>query len=190
MRMDLGHMEMHKIIQIISILLPSFLFSQTYTYNQVGHLVGVEYSDNKSISYGYDKSGNVLNVVPTIVDETDTDGDGISDSIDSDDDNDGVKDSQDAFPLDVSESVDTDGDGIGNNADSDDDNDGMSDVDEVRYGFNPLDASDAGIDADGDGVSNVIEIGVGSNPKDLNQTPIWVPISIDDITSFTPYFKK
>ena len=42
----------------------------------------------------------------------------------TDDDGDGVADSQDAFPLDSTESVDTDGDGVGDNADSDDDGDG------------------------------------------------------------------
>jgi hypothetical protein len=55
---------------------------------------------------------------------------------DSDDDNDGVLDSDDAFPLDATESVDTDSDGIGNNADTDDDNDGILDSDDPF----PLDA--------------------------------------------------
>ena len=53
---------------------------------------------------------------------TDTDNDGVDNSADADDDNDGVLDVNDAFPLDVSESVDTDSDGVGNNADNDDDN--------------------------------------------------------------------
>jgi len=46
----------------------------------------------------------------------DTDGDGISDDVDTDDDGDGVADAKDAFPLDAKESVDTDSDGTGNNA--------------------------------------------------------------------------
>lgn len=41
--------------------------------------------------------------------QTNTDGDGQGDACDADDDNDGVDDSQDAFPLDPTESVDTDG---------------------------------------------------------------------------------
>ena len=58
----------------------------------------------------------------------DTDGDGISDLLDTDDDNDGVEDAKDAFSLNKDESVDTDGDGIGNNADTDDDGDGLADT--------------------------------------------------------------
>jgi hypothetical protein len=66
------------------------------------------------------------------------DGDSAGDACDFDDDNDGVPDTQDAFPLDASESLDTDGDRIGNNADLDDDNDGVSDDDEIAAGRNPL----------------------------------------------------
>jgi hypothetical protein len=62
--------------------------------------------------------------VPVEDEVPDTDGDGLADTVDPDDDNDGVRDGDDTFPLDGSESVDTDGDGIGNNADTDDDGDG------------------------------------------------------------------
>ncbi len=55
---------------------------------------------------------------PRFVDETDTDGDTIPDSIDDDDDNDGVLDVDDAFPLDPTEWDDSDGDGIGDNSDA------------------------------------------------------------------------
>ena len=48
-----------------------------------------------------------------------------------------MADTNDAFPLDASESVDTDLDGIGNNADTDDDNDGVADANDAF----PLDAS-------------------------------------------------
>ncbi|MFL2526360.1 MAG: hypothetical protein ACJ0Q3_02615 [Candidatus Azotimanducaceae bacterium] len=58
----------------------------------------------------------------------DTDGDGISDLLDTDDDNDGVEDSKDAFSLNKDESVDTDGDNTGNNADTDDDGDSVVDT--------------------------------------------------------------
>lgn len=56
---------------------------------------------------------------------------------DTDDDNDGVVDTNDAFPLNASESIDTDNDGTGNNADADDDNDGAED----GWDADPLDAS-------------------------------------------------
>jgi microbial collagenase len=60
----------------------------------------------------------------------DTDNDGQNNAADTEDDGDDVPDSQDAFPLDETESVDTDGDGIGNNADPDDDDDGVLDIDD------------------------------------------------------------
>ena len=59
---------------------------------------------------------------------TDTDGDGITDLLDTDDDNDGVPDAKDAFSLNKDESVDTDGDNIGNNADPDEDGDSVADT--------------------------------------------------------------
>lgn len=84
---------------------------------------------------------------------SDLDGDGLADeggnTPDDDIDGDGVKNADDAFPKDKTETTDTDGDGIGNNKDSDDDNDGVSDADDVR----PLDAN-ASVDTDGDGTPN------------------------------------
>ena len=47
----------------------------------------------------------------------DDDGDGIAAYLDDDYDNDTVPDSQDAFPIDATESADSDGDGLGDNAD-------------------------------------------------------------------------
>jgi len=64
-----------------------------------------------------------------------------------DSDNDGVRDLEDAFPNDSSESKDSDGDGIGDNRDPDDDNDGLSDAEEIGLGTNPLNA-----DSDADGI--------------------------------------
>ncbi len=60
---------------------------------------------------------------------------------------------------------DTDGDGTVDSEDTDDDNDGMPDACEIRYGFNPLDASDGGsTNSDGDGASNVHECKHGTDP--------------------------
>ena len=75
----------------------------------------------------------------------DTDGDGVGNNTRYNDD--GVADSNDAFPLDPSESVDTDGDGVGNNTDTDDDGDGVADSSDAF----PLDPSES---RDGDGVGN------------------------------------
>ena len=78
--------------------------------------------------------------------DPDSDGDGVSDSLDAfprdasetrDSDGDGVGDNADAFPNDAGETTDTDGDGAGDNGDLDDDNDGAEDVIDEH----PLDAS-------------------------------------------------
>jgi hypothetical protein len=66
-----------------------------------------------------------------------------------DSDGDGVDDVNDDFPCDPNEDTDTDGDGIGDNADLDDDGDGVSDIQEALDGTNPLVA-----DTDGDGVGD------------------------------------
>lgn len=104
-------------------------------------------------------------------DSPDTDGDGLPDDTDPDDDNDGVIDSDDAFPLDPSETtdsdndgvgdnsdafptdgtetVDTDNDGTGDNADPDDDNDGVDDTEDAF----PLDPTEQ-TDDDGNGIGD------------------------------------
>ncbi len=85
-------------------------------------------------------------------------------SRDGDSDGDGIKDIDEGI-------VDTDGDEKVNFLDTDSDNDGISDANELKYGLNPLDPSDATQDADGDGVSNIDEINSGSNPTDANSIP-------------------
>ncbi|WP_333001898.1 choice-of-anchor U domain-containing protein [Vibrio coralliilyticus] len=103
---------------------------------------------------------------------TDTDGDGTGNNADTDDDGDGVNDSSDAFPLDASETLDTDGDGIGNNTDTDDDGDGVDDVNDAF----PLDASETK-DTDGDGI--------GDNADKTNQTINFAAISPQALSAST-----
>lgn len=92
----------------------------------------------------FEKSFTIL--VTDVLEDVDTDGDGLLDSVDADDDNDGVVDGNDAFPLDETEQTDTDGDHIGNNADPDDDGDGTPDAGDAF----PLDPTET-TDSDGDG---------------------------------------
>ncbi len=85
-----------------------------------------------------------------IVNDIDSDNDGLFNIEDPDDDNDGTPDTIDAFPLDPTESLDSDGDGQGNNADGDDDNDGLFDKEETeKLGTDPTKR-----DTDGDGVGD------------------------------------
>jgi len=80
--------------------------------------------------------GSEANVCTNLLD---SDNDGILNVNDSDDDGDNISDNHDDFPLSIHESVDTDNDGTGNNSDTDDDNDGISDQDEILAGSDPLD---------------------------------------------------
>ena len=122
--------------------------------------------------------------------EIDTDGDGVSNIVDTDDDNDNVNDINDAFPTDASEysdidgdgvgdntdlfiynaseSFDTDGDGIGNNLDPDDDNDGSTDLEEIASDSNTLDPNSNNVvsDSDNDGVPDSSD----AFPNDPNET--------------------
>jgi hypothetical protein len=113
---------------------------------------------------------------------TDTDGDGVGDNADvfpndptesADTDLDGVGDNADVFPNDASETSDSDSDGTGDNSDAfpnnalysvDSDSDGMPDAWEIRYGLDPIDASDASSDQDKDGISAYDEFIAGTVP--------------------------
>jgi hypothetical protein len=83
----------------------------------------------------------------------DTDSDGIGDNADLDDDGDGVLDSDDDFPLNQNEWLDSDFDGIGDNADNDDDDDGIKDIDDA-FPYDPLEHEDT----DSDGIGNVADL--------------------------------
>ena len=96
----------------------------------------------------------------------DTDGDGLSNTLDKDDDGDGVLDVEDAFPLDAAEWSDYDGDCLGNSADPDDDNDGVMDARDA-FPRDPLEFLDtdgdgagdsADTDDDGDGIADTEDV--------------------------------
>ena len=80
------------------------------------------------------------NIVISGLTPADTDGDGVTDNIDS-------------FPFDASETVDTDSDGTGDNGDTDDDNDAILDVSDNC----PLVSNTDQTDTDGDRTGNVCD---------------------------------
>ena len=88
-----------------------------------------------------------------------------------DTDGDLVNNIDDAYALDITESVDSDNDGIGNNADPDDDNDNLPDAYEIANNLNPLDGNDAQQDPDNDGSNSIAEFEAGTDPNDSNSTP-------------------
>jgi gliding motility-associated-like protein len=97
----------------------------------------------------------------------DTDGDGIPDYRDTDSDNDGIPDSVERGTG--AAILDTDGDGTPDYKDLDSDNDGIPDtVEKGPNGATPLDTDGDGIpnyrdlDSDGDGIPDSIEKGTGS----------------------------
>jgi hypothetical protein len=109
----------------------------------------------------------------------DLDKDGIPDKLDDDIDGDGVRNADDAFPTDPSESKDLDGDKIGDNSDPDIDNDGVPNGQDALP-FDPSESKDldgdkigdnADTDRDGDGWLNDIEVQVGSDPNDKASEP-------------------
>jgi len=158
--------------------------------------------DNDGAGDNVDEDDDGDNIIDTAPDncllvanplQTDTDGDGAGDACDNDDDGDGVPDSEDAFPIDASETKDSDGDGVGdvadvypldpteslnsdnddmgNNSDPDDDNDGLPDYVELNNSLNPLDGADALADADSDSASNLAEYRAGTALNDDAQSP-------------------
>jgi hypothetical protein len=116
-----------------------------------------------------------------IIEDVDSDGDGVADSDDAfpddadesvDTDEDGVGDNGDAFPEDAEESADSDGDGVGDNGDAfpedanetmDSDEDGLGDNAEAELGTDPNNA-----DSDGDGLSDGEEANGNTDPTDAD----------------------
>ena len=110
----------------------------------------------------------------------------------SDSDGDGLEDSIDAFPNDPTEWVDTDLDGIGNNSDTDDDDDGFLDTIEILAGSDPIDSNSIPLDTDsdgiidlddddddGDGFLDTLEIIVGTDPLDNSSYPLDTDLDLE-----------
>lgn len=113
--------------------------------NGIGDACQIDITDSDG-----DGVSDSLDAFPEDPDESvDTDLDGIGNNADPDDDNDGRKDTLDAFPLDPKEKFDVDGDGIGNKADKDDDNDGVLDKNDA-YPFDATRSVQYDFDEDGD----------------------------------------
>ena len=105
-------------------------------------------------------------------DPFDTDGDGMTDDVDTDDDNDGLTDTEEATHTTDPKNADTDGDGLSDGAevnthttdpkDDDHDDDGLSDGDEVNiHNTDPKDDDD-----DNDGLSDGDEVNTyNTDPK-------------------------
>ena len=95
----------------------------------VPNLTDGYFNDNQFIDSDADGVADEADNCPNIAnaDQLDTDLDEAGNLCDLDDDNDEVLDSNDAFPLDATESVDSDGDGVGDNSDEDKDGDGFVD---------------------------------------------------------------
>ncbi|MBF0106344.1 MAG: thrombospondin type 3 repeat-containing protein, partial [Deltaproteobacteria bacterium] len=115
------------------------LMNITQTITISGNETTVEANIDQWTAEAFDDDGDgVFNydeiVFGTDPNNTDTDGDGISDSID-------------AFPINASESYDIDADGLPDGQDNDTDNDGLSNQAEKSAGTNPLNS-----DSDYDGV--------------------------------------
>ena len=116
-------------------------------------------SDSDTLAFASEVSPNTLfSDIDVGAEAADTDEDGLADVLDADDDGDNVRDGDDAFPLNGTETADTDGDGVGDNADAfptdasetqDSDNDGVGDNSDAF----PNDETEVS-DSDDDGVGD------------------------------------
>lgn len=115
---------------------------------------------------------------------TDTDGDGTPDYLDEDSDGDGYLDAEEAANAYLPDGVpgkvradtcsplaDTDGDKIPDVRDVDADGDGVADQDERAYDPDGTHGCAKKADCDGDGVVDPVELAAGSDPLDASSTP-------------------
>jgi len=121
----------------------------------IGDNVDTDDDDDGLLDTEEDLNGNgLVNPGETDPQNPDTDGDGVSDSID-------------ALPLNGRETLDNDNDGVGNGCDVDDDNDGLSDFEEDTNDNGVVDAGETdpfNSDTDGDGLNDFEEVGLGTDP--------------------------
>lgn len=147
---------------------------QGLSFNAVtGTITGTPLVNTEPIFYTV-TAGNDCGVVTdtfTLSVDTDTDGDGIVDTLDKDDDNDGI--------LDVLEGdVDSDGDGLIDSLDIDSDNDGIPDNIEAQYSNGYV--APSGLDTDADGLDDAYE-GTGDMGLDpVNTDGLDLPDYLDE----------
>ncbi len=131
-------------------------------------------SGNQFYNVNYNNAGTTCTVA------TDTDGDGVADSLDLDDDNDGILDTIEAAACTPSVlTCDSDGDGIINSLDLDSDNDGIKDVIEAG-GTDPDNDGKPGTGTPAVGTNGVpIAVGAGLTPFDTDSDGKTNPYDLD-----------
>jgi len=127
-------------------------------------------TDNDGIPDSIDEVDALYGTQPMV----DTDGDGISNEYDLDDDNDGILDT---VELDGNTTKDTDRDGIIDSLDLDSDNDGILDLLESGQDVSTLDTDgngvlDSTVDADNDGVMDVADADENNPSSSGSVTPL------------------
>jgi len=104
-------------------------------------------------------------IADVIETDADSDGDGVPNSMDDDSDGDGILDADEAGPNPCLP-PNNDTDGLFDFLDTDSDNDGLPDSREAELGTDPTDP-----DSDGDGVTDLAEVdGTGTDPNDASST--------------------
>ncbi len=127
---------------------------------------------------------DTVEIGPDPLNPVDTDGDGTPDHLETDSDADGIPDTVEAG-TDPSDPLDVDGDGTPDYRDTDSDADGMPDTLEAGADpSNPVDTDGDGtpdhrdLDSDGDDIADVIEAG-GSTPRDSDGDGTPDPLDLD-----------